>query len=132
MLPESVILQSDLLKIIKRFIADENRGISVNMFCELAGINPSTLRDVFVHETCPMSEYVQRRVSKAYQSWINGEVAIMQNRDTSKYLEYRKDPRPRFAKTQRLKVVNGKIQLDLGIRRKYDYSAPTLDEQMEQ
>ena len=130
MLPDSVMPKTELLTVVGRFLQDENRGISVNLFCELAGISEETLRQVFLRHAYPMSEQVQRRVSKAYKAWMAGEVAIMQARDTSKYVEYRRDPRPRYGRTQRLHVVNGKIQLDIGIRSKHDLYKNRIDDQL--
>lgn len=130
-LPDHVIPRTRLTAIMKRFIADQNRGISLDLFSELAGINVTTLVDVFRDESVPLSEYVQRRVSKAYMSWLAGDVAVMQNRNNTRFVAYRKEPKPRLARCQRLKVVNGKIQLDIGIKNRADYSAPTLDEQLE-
>lgn len=130
-LPDHVIPRDRLTRIMKRFIADEHRGISIDLFCELAGINKSTLIDVFRDDRFPLSEYIQRRVSKAYMSWLAGDVAVMQNRDNTRFVTYRKEPKPRFSRCNRLKVVDGKIQLDIGIKNKSDYSTPTLDEQLE-
>jgi hypothetical protein len=69
-------------------------------------------------------------VSKAYHEWKDGEVAIMQNRDTSKFVQYRKESKPVFKRTTGLQVVNGEIKIKLGISNKYDYSGSTLDEQL--
>ena len=85
---------------------------------------------VFIDETEPMTEYVQRRVSKAYQEWIKGEVAIMQNRDTSLFVQYRKEAKPILHKSSKLTLINGEIKINMGIKPKYDYSDLTLDEQL--
>ena len=78
---EGVIPKRELLAIIKRFIKDQNRGISVKLFAELCGINKEHLLDVFYYRVHPLTEYIQIRVSKGYKAWEKGEVAIMQNRD---------------------------------------------------
>jgi hypothetical protein len=120
-----------LRKAIYRFLKDKDRGISMELFAELAGVSKSHIKDVFLYETEPMTEYVQRRVSKAYTEWTNGEVAIMQNRDNSKFVQYRKESKPVMQKKTTLQVVNGKIALKIGIAPKYDYLTATLDEQLE-
>ena len=122
--------KTDLRRIIKRFLKDKNRGISIPLFAELAGLSTSHIRDVFINESEPLTEYVQRRVSKAYQEWINGEVAIMQNRDTSLFVQYRKEPKPILHKSSKLTLINGEIKINMGIKPKYDYSDLTLDEQL--
>jgi AraC-like DNA-binding protein len=120
-----------LRKAMYRFLKDKQRGISMELFAELAGVSKSHIKDVFLYETEPMTEYVQRRVSKAYTEWTNGEVAIMQNRDNSKFVQYRKESKPVMQKKTSLQVVDGKIALKIGIAPKYDYLTATLDEQLE-
>jgi AraC-like DNA-binding protein len=120
-----------LRKAMYRFLKDKQRGISMELFAELAGVSKSHIKDVFLYETEPMTEYVQRRVSKAYTEWTNGEVAIMQNRDNSKFVQYRKESKPVMQKKTTLQVVDGKIALKIGIAPKYDYLTATLDEQLE-
>ena len=122
--------RSELRRITKRFLKDKERGISIPLFADLAGISVAHLRDVFINESEPMTEYVQRRVSKAYQEWINGEVAIMRNRDTSLFVQYRKEPKPVLHKSSKLTLINGEIKINMGIKPKYDYSDLTLDEQL--
>ncbi len=122
--------KAELKRIMRRFLVDQNRGISIPLFSDLCGVSVTQLRDVFLKESEPLTEYVQRRVSKAYHEWKDGEVAIMQNRDTSKFVQYRKESKPVFKRTTGLQVVNGEIKIKLGISNKYDYSGSTLDEQL--
>jgi len=124
------IPKSELKIIMRRFLSDHERGISIPLFSDLSGVSISQLRDVFLNDKEPLTEYVQRRVSKAYNEWKNGEVAIMQNRDSSKFVQYRKEARPALEKTNKLEVINGEIKIKLGISKKYDYSGSTLDEQL--
>ena len=126
-----VLPKSTLRSVIKRFLIDKNRGISINLFAELCGVNEAHLRDVFLYENEGITEYMQIRVSKGYKAWKNGEVAIMQNKDRTKYVDYRKEPKPRLTRSTGLQVVNGEIKIRLGITNRGDYSQPTLDEQLE-
>ena len=129
-IPTVIHSRSDLRRIIKRFLQDKERGISIPLFADLAGLSVAHIRDVFLNETEPLTEYVQRRVSKAYQEWIGGEVAIMQNRDRSLFVQYRKESKPVLHKSTKLTLVNGEIKINLGIKPRHDYSDLTLDEQL--
>lgn len=122
--------KSQLKPIIKRFLKDKDRGISIQLFADLAGISKGHLMDVFYYESEPMTEMVQRRVSKAYVEWRDGEVAIMQNRDNTKFVQYRKDNKPVMQKSSSLQMVNGAIKIKMGITNKYDYDVDNLDEQL--
>jgi len=124
------IPQKELMQIMKRFLANRKRGISKQLFCELAGISRSQLYGVFVAEDLPMTIYVQKRVSKAYQEYKNGEVGVYMNRDLSKFVQYRKQAVPPLKRGNRIELVNGKIQLKIGIINRNDYSEQTLDEQL--
>jgi len=77
-----------------------------------------------------LTEYVQRRVSKAYVEYRDGEVAIMQNRDTSKFVQYRKELKPVLQRSTGLQVINGEIKIKVGIANKHDYAVSDLDEQL--
>lgn len=113
---------------IRLFIKDKERGISVKLFSDLCGVDHIHLLDVFIYRTAPLTERMQRRVSKGYESWKKGEVAIMQNRDRTKFVTYRREEKPRLAPTTQLQVVNGQIKIKVGISNKSDYSGLTLDE----
>ncbi|UOF81568.1 hypothetical protein [Bacteriophage sp.] len=126
-----VLPKAELRRIIKKFLLDKNRGISVELFAELCGVNYTYMRDVFIYETENMSEHLQRRVSKGYMAWARGEVAVMQNRDRTKFVDYRKEAKPRLVRSTGLQVVNGEIKIRVGITNRNDYSTPTLDEQLE-
>ena len=125
-----VIPRLELKRLVRKFILDKDRGISLNLFCEIVGISSQRLKDVILIEDEPMTEYMQRRISKAYTAWLNGEIAIMQNRDNTKFVQYRKEAKPVMQRSQQLAVENGQIKLKLGITNKYDYSGLTLDEQL--
>jgi hypothetical protein len=129
-IPLAIHPKAELRRIMKRFLQDKDRGISIPLFAELAGLSEKHIRDVFVHESEPLTEYVQRRTSKAYQEWIRGEVAIMQNRDRTKFVQYRKEAQPLLHKSSKLTLVNGEIKINMGIKPMYDYSDLTLDEQL--
>ena len=96
----------------------------------MAGISEAHLQDVFLYQTQPLSEMVQRRVDKAYKAWQRGEVAVMQNKDRTRFVEYRKEAKPVFKRSLGLQVTNDGIKISLGIKPKYDYSGKSLDEQL--
>ena len=127
---QPVIPRQDLKRTIKRFLSDKNRGISIPLFAELCGVSVAILRLVFIKEEEPLTEYVQRRVSKGYQSWVRGEVAVMMNRDQTRFVQYRKEAKPKVARSMGLEVQNGQIKLKIGLKNKADYSNLDIDEQL--
>ena len=128
MVATHVISKAELELIMDRFIADPYRGIGIKMFCELCGVPFSTFRVMFMDKTYPMNEMVQRRVSKGWIVWRNGEVAIMKNRDNTKFLQYRKTPKPRIARGYGLEVVDSQIKLKIGIVNRADYGETLVDQ----
>lgn len=120
--------KAELKRQIKRFHADKDRGISIVLFCELAGIAPAHFMDVFIRDTEPLTEIMQIRVSKAYQSWKAGDVRVMQRRDRTRYVEYRKESKPPIMSSMGLQVTSGGIKLKVGMVNRHDYSEITLDE----
>lgn len=125
-----IMLKKDLFRQIKRFLLDEKRGISVKLFADVCGLHEDTLENVFLKEVYPMTEYVQIRVSKGYNAWRNGEIAVMQNRDKSRFVEYRKEAKPRLSRGLGVQFVNGEVKLKIGLKNRYDYSELDIDEQL--
>jgi hypothetical protein len=116
------IPKAELLDIMDRFIADKERGISMALFAEMCGLNKDFLLDVFKRKTEPLTERTQIRVSRAYHNYKDGYVRIMQNRDRSKFVEYRREPERVVVRSQKIALVDGKLQIRLGLRNPRDYS----------
>jgi len=47
--------RSELRRVMMRFLQDKDRGISMPLFADLAGISLSHLKDVFLNETEPLT-----------------------------------------------------------------------------
>ena len=124
-----IIPKAELARIMKAFISDKNRGIPIELFAELCGIDRKTLYNVFVAEKYPCTELIQRRVSKGYDAWRNGEIAVME-RYNKKWIEWRKQPKMRMVRGYGLTVKNGEIKLDIGIKNRLDYSGYSLDDKL--
>ena len=118
----------ELTKHMQRFYADNERGISIALFSELAGISTGHFHDVFIYNNEPLTENVQRRVSKAYQQWKAGNVKVMKRRDNTRYVDYRKESQPVFMPKMGLQVTSEGIKVKVGMVNRHDYSEISLDE----
>ena len=124
-----VIPKAELRTVLKRFFEDEERGISIKMFAELAGLPKSTIIEIFYKDE-EMTQRSQIRLSKAYHAWKNGEVRVMQNRDRTRFVEYREQAKPVVVRSTKIVVDNGKLKLQICPTNPRDYSGETLDEQL--
>jgi hypothetical protein len=124
----TVFPKEELKRLVGKLLRDKERGISIQKFADLSGISKDLLQDVFIYEITPMSETTQRRVSAAYQHWVDGRVKIMRRKDQTQYVDYRKIPEP--AIFPHMGIVNSPngFKLSIGPRNRHDYSYPTLDE----
>jgi hypothetical protein len=124
----TVFPKEELKRLVGRLLRDKERGISIQKFADLSGISKDLLQDVFIYEITPMSETTQRRVSAAYQHWVDGRVKIMRRKDATQYVDYRKVAEPAiFSHMGIVKSPDG-FKLSIGPRNRHDYSYPTLDE----
>jgi hypothetical protein len=124
----TVFPKEELKRLVGRLLRDKERGISIQKFADLSGISKDLLQDVFIYEITPMSETTQRRVSSAYQHWVDGRVKIMRRKDATQYVDYRKVAEPAiFSHMGIVKSPDG-FKLSIGPRNRHDYSYPTLDE----
>ena len=121
--------RKEIREAVARFKADENRVFSEKLLAEAAGISHATYRLVF-YEGHEMSEMVQIRMERALKALANGELRVMRNRNKSKYVEYRREPKPDMQRGIHLNMKNGRISLSTGLRNLNDYSNPSLKEQL--
>lgn len=125
-----ILPKKELYTVVKRFLDDHDRGISIDLFAELCGLPLTTLKGIFYRHDTPMTERSQIRLSKGYNAWKNGEVRVMQNRDRTRYVEYREKPKPVAVRATGVVVENGKLKIKIGLANPRDYSVKTLDEQL--
>lgn len=122
------LTKQELFRQMKRFVKDQDRGISIALFCELAGVNKQHFYDVFVYRTYPQTEWMQLRVSKAYQQWKEGNVKVMRRKDNTRFVEYRRESKPALMPGMGLKVTSDGIKIKVGMVNRHDYSEIDLEE----
>ena len=122
--------KTELKKQMRRFYDDKDRGISIQRFCELAGISHRMFHTVFVYEEEPLSEHIQRRVNKAYAAWREGAVRVMKDQHKKFYVEYRRTPEPPILRQMKLQVTPEGVKVKVGLVNRHDYSNPSFDEQL--
>jgi hypothetical protein len=125
-MPTKAHTKVELIALMRRFIRNKDRGISIKLFCQVAGLDKFHFLDIFWYRTVPLTEKMQIRVSKAYEAWRDGKLAIMQNRNRTKYVDYRETPKPRVLPTTQLQMINGQIKIKVGMRNIDDYSQPPI------
>jgi hypothetical protein len=122
------LTKQELFRQMKRFVKDRERGISIDLFCRLAGISTVQFYEVFVHRTYPQTEMMQLRVSKAYQQWKEGNVKVMRRKDNTRFVEYRQESQPAMMPGMGLKVTPDGIKIKVGMVNRHDYSEIDLKE----
>lgn len=126
---EPKALSKEELKVhMRRFILDKERGIGLKHFCEIAGISHTLFLNVFLHDTMPVTEQTQMRVNRAYQHWKEGRLVVMKRGNNTRYVDYRKEPKPPFLPEMGLKLTSEGVKLRVGMVNRHDYSRPDLDE----
>jgi hypothetical protein len=114
--------KQQLMKEIKLFFKDKDRGISIELFGELAGLSKLHMEEVFVRETRPLTEYTQKRVNRAYAIWKTGRVKVMRKYSGHRYVDFRKEPEIPLVPHLKIEMVNGQAKVKLGAVNRHDYS----------
>ena len=122
--------KAEIYRRMDRFQADSSSAFSWKMFSELVGVSESHLRNVFIARTEPMTEITQIRVDRALKKMEAGEVTVMRNKDRSRFVKYNKEPDPRPQRTYTVNFQGGNFTVKTGLKARYDYSKPTLKEQL--
>jgi len=114
--------KQQLMKEIKLFFKDKDRGISIELFGELAGLSKLHMEEVFVRETRPLTEYTQKRVNRAYAIWKTGRVKVMRKYSGHRYVDFRKEPEIPLVPHLKIEMINGIAKVKLGAVNRHDYS----------
>lgn len=69
------LTKKEIYERAKAFVKDENRHITVKLFCELAGFSHTTFKNVLIDRTTNMTEKVQIKATRAFRLIERGEVA---------------------------------------------------------
>lgn len=123
--------KEELKRIIVRFAADKNRGISLEHFCEIAGVDLRDFRKAFLEDKLNISEMVQIRVSKAMRAYMRGDIVVYKHWDRTKTVEYRKEPKPAFRKNLGFTLTKDGVRLNIGLVNRRDYTQPTFLEHLD-
>jgi hypothetical protein len=127
---KAVLPKAEIYRRMERFWKDPDKTLTITMFAEFSGLSHTLLNRVFYVKDLPMSEHTQIAVSRALERMSRGDVVEVYNRDRSKKLVYRQEPRPRIGRSASLTYDGDKIGLKVGLKNKSDYSDPTFTEQM--
>jgi len=111
-----------LMREMKLFLADKDRGISIDHFCEIAGLSVWHFREVFLMNTQPLTEYVQRRVNKAYRHWKEGKLRVMKEKSGKRYVDYRKEPQMAMIPTSKLILTDQGFKVQNKPLNRHDYA----------
>jgi hypothetical protein len=122
-----VLSKKELMRQMKRFVADKDRGISMALFAQLCGLTPDKMWTIFITETEPLSEYMQLRVNKAFTEWREGNVRVMRD-GHKKYVDYRRQAIPPLMPRTRLNLTAEGIKIKVGMVNRHDYSELDLNE----
>ena len=123
--------KEELRRIIKRFAADKRRGISLEHFAEIAGVDHRDFRKAFLEDKLNISEVMQLRVSKALRAFMRGDIVVWQNWDRTRSVDYRDKPKPAFKKNLGFVLTKQGVKLNIGLVNRRDYTQPTLLEQFD-
>lgn len=126
-----VMSKAEIRRQMERFQADSTSPFSWAMLGELTGYGPNYLREVFLYEIETFSETMQIRMSKALQQIRNGDVSVMRRKDRSRYIHHHNTPQPRAKKGYSIQFDGQNFSVKTGVENRYDYSKPTLLEQLE-
>lgn len=114
---------------LRRFDADPSRVISIKLFCEVAGIAVETYKNIRA-DASEMSVPVQKRLEAAFEKLERGEIKIMRRPDQSRYVSYRKEPKPELRRGFSITMKGGKIAVRAAVENANNYTRATFLEEI--
>jgi hypothetical protein len=121
----------ELIEWFRRFWADGDRGIGMDLFVDFTGVSRKTFDEVVKRGNRPMQDWVQSALSKFAHEWEAGMIEVYQRPNRTKAIRYRREPKLDIRPSVGLQVVDGQIRLNVGMKNRADYLSPTLKEQLD-
>ena len=123
--------KKELLEWFRRFWADSDRGIGMDLLVEFTGVSKKTFEEVVRRGNRPMQDWVQSALSKFAHEWEAGMIEVYMRPNRTKAIRYRREPKLDLRPSVGLQVVGGEIRLNVGMRNRAQYMTPTLKEQLD-
>jgi predicted ATP-binding protein involved in virulence len=114
--------KQELMREMKLFYDDKERGISLRNFCEIAGISERLFVYVFHEKKLPLTEDTQRKVNRAYKHWKEGRIKVMKKRNNETYPDYRKEPHIPYMTVSKLVLTDNGVKINISTQNRHDYA----------
>lgn len=117
------LTKEQIIERISAMYLNTKRGFTIYHFVEFADLDYAHFRRVYKQEV-PMTESVQRKLSRALTALENGEAGPRRDIAGRKSLGYhrKEEQRPTMTRSMGLQNVGGEIKMRVGIVNKYSFN----------
>jgi len=117
------LTKQQIIDRISAMYLNRNRGFTMYQFTDFAEIDYAHFRRVYKQEL-PMTESIQRKLSRALTALENGEAGPRRDIAGRKSVGYhrKEEQRPAMARSMGLQSVGGEIKIRIGIVNKYSFN----------
>jgi hypothetical protein len=118
-----ILTKQQIIDRISAMYLNKARGFTIYHFVEFVGIDYAHFRRVYKQEL-PMTETIQRKISRALTALENGEAGPRMDIAGRKSIGYhrKEEQRPAMARSIGLQNVGGEIKMRIGIVNKYSFN----------
>ena len=118
-----ILTKQQIIDRISAMYLNKNRGFTMYHFVDFSDIDYTHFRRVYKQES-PMTESIQRKLSRALIALENGEAGPRRDIAGRKSVGYhrREEQRPAMARSMGLQSVGGEINMRIGIVNKYSFN----------
>lgn len=118
-----ILTKQQIIDRISAMYLNKNRGFTMYHFVDFSDIDYAHFRRVYKQES-PMTESIQRKLSRALIALENGEAGPRRDIAGRKSVGYhrREEQRPAMARSMGLQSVGGEIKMRIGIVNKYSFN----------
>lgn len=118
-----ILTKQQIIDRISAMYLNKARGFTIYHFVEFADLDYTHFRRVYKQES-PMTESMQRKLSRALTALENGEAGPRMDIAGRKSVGYhrREEQRPAMTRGMGLQNVGGEIKMRIGIVNKYSFN----------
>ena len=127
---DTVLTKQEIIRRLGTMRSNRKRGFTMRMFAEFACIGYRHMEAITRDGDSNFTELTQRKLSKALLALERGDAGPRIDILGRKFIDYHPKSKPVLRRSMGLEITSDGIKMKVGIKNKYDFSQPRLDDSL--
>jgi len=125
---DTVLTKEEIIRRCDAMRKNRRKGFSMKMFAEFACMNYRHFEAVLRDRKDTFTETSQRKLSRALLALERGEAGPRIDILGNRFVGYHPKPKPVYRRSMGIEKTADGFKISIGLKNKYDFSKPRLDD----